>query len=60
MGIRGPEVSKLLRGVAIPVCGDAGDQQATFFGQAGFDVGDVKATYGTGNFILLNTGKKKL
>jgi len=57
-GYTGLEVSKLLGGVTIPVCGDAGDQQAALFGQAGFDVGDVKATYGTGNFILVNTGEK--
>lgn len=55
-GYTGPEVSSLMGGVSIPVTGDAGDQQAALFGQAGFDVGDVKSTYGTGNFILLNTG----
>jgi len=58
-GYTGPEVSsKLFGGVSIPVCGDAGDQQAALFGQAGFEVGDVKSTYGTGNFIVLNVGKK--
>jgi len=56
-GYTGPEVSRLLRGVSIPVCGDAGDQQAALFGQAGFDVGDVKTTYGTGNFVLANIGE---
>ncbi len=55
-GYTGPEVAKLMGGVEVPVTGDAGDQQAALFGQAGFDVGDVKCTYGTGNFILLNTG----
>jgi glycerol kinase len=40
----------------IPVSGDLGDQQAATFGQAAFDVGDAKNTYGTGNFMLLNTG----
>jgi glycerol kinase len=40
----------------IPVAGDLGDQQAATFGQAAFDVGDAKNTYGTGNFMLLNTG----
>ena len=56
-GYTGPEVSsKLFNGVSIPVCGDAGDQQAALFGQAGFDVGEVKSTYGTGNFILMNIG----
>ncbi len=55
-GYTGPEVSQLLGGVSIPVCGDAGDQQAALFGQVGFDVGEVKSTYGTGNFILMNIG----
>jgi glycerol kinase len=36
----------------------AGDQQAALFGQACFDVGDVKCTYGTGAFILMNTGSE--
>jgi glycerol kinase len=40
----------------IPVAGDLGDQQAATFGQACYDVGDAKNTYGTGNFLLLNTG----
>jgi glycerol kinase len=40
----------------IPVAGDLGDQQAATFGQAAFDVGDAKNTYGTGCFMLLNTG----
>ncbi|WP_297468246.1 glycerol kinase GlpK [Thermococcus sp.] len=44
-------------GAEIPVSGDAGDQQAALFGQAGFETGMVKATYGTGSFILANTGK---
>ncbi|WP_456423288.1 glycerol kinase GlpK [Thermococcus sp.] len=48
---------KELLGAEIPVSGDAGDQQAALFGQAGFETGMVKATYGTGNFILANTGK---
>jgi glycerol kinase len=55
-GYTGPEVSQLLGGVNIPVCGDAGDQQAALFGQVGFEVGEVKSTYGTGNFILMNIG----
>jgi len=42
----------------IPVAGDLGDQQAALFGQTAFDVGDAKNTYGTGNFMLLNTGTK--
>lgn len=43
-------------GVAIPVAGDAGDQQAATFGQACFEAGTAKNTYGTGAFILMNTG----
>jgi len=42
----------------IPVAGDLGDQQAATFGQAAYDVGDAKNTYGTGNFMLLNTGNE--
>ncbi|MBS3756587.1 MAG: glycerol kinase GlpK [Desulfobacterales bacterium] len=43
-------------GAEIPVCGALGDQQAALVGQACFDVGDAKNTYGTGCFLLLNTG----
>ena len=42
----------------IPVCGIAGDQQAALFGQACFAVGDAKCTYGTGAFMLMNTGER--
>ena len=42
----------------IPVASDLGDQQAAVFGQTCFDVGDAKNTYGTGNFMLLNTGRE--
>jgi glycerol kinase len=42
----------------ISVAGDLGDQQAATFGQAAYDVGDAKNTYGTGNFMLLNTGNE--
>jgi glycerol kinase len=42
----------------IPVCGDLGDQQAALFGQTCFNVGEAKNTYGTGCFMLLNTGEK--
>ncbi len=45
-------------GREIPICGMAGDQQAALFGQACFNVGDAKNTYGTGCFALINTGKK--
>lgn len=43
-------------GRAIPIAGDAGDQQAASFGQALFDVGMAKQTYGTGGFLLMNIG----
>lgn len=42
----------------IPIAGIAGDQQAALFGQACFNPGDCKATFGTGCFMLVNTGKK--
>jgi glycerol kinase len=40
----------------LPIAGDLGDQQAATFGQTCFAVGEAKNTYGTGNFLLLNTG----
>ena len=43
-------------GGSIPVCGCAGDQQSALFGQRCFEKGDVKNTYGTGAFLLMNTG----
>jgi glycerol kinase len=43
-------------GTAIPICGVAGDQQAALFGQGCFAAGQGKNTYGTGAFLLLNTG----
>ncbi|WP_366654286.1 glycerol kinase GlpK [Fodinicurvata sp. EGI_FJ10296] len=49
--------SEALLGNAIPVSGMAGDQQAATFGQACFDVGMTKSTYGTGCFALINTGE---
>ncbi|ERI04818.1 glycerol kinase GlpK [Atopobium sp. oral taxon 810] len=45
-------------GQRIPVAGMAGDQQAALFGQACFGAGDAKCTYGTGCFLLMNTGDK--
>ncbi len=45
-------------GGAIPVAGAAGDQQAALFGQTCFEPGEAKNTYGTGCFMLMNTGKK--
>jgi len=47
-------------GIKAPITGMAGDQQAALFGQAGFEVGDNKCTYGTGAFILQNTGSKRV
>jgi glycerol kinase len=44
-------------GAEIPIAGIAGDQQAALFGQGCFDPGAAKATYGTGCFVLLNTGR---
>lgn len=45
-------------GLTLPIAGIAGDQQAALFGQTAFEVGDAKCTYGTGAFILMNTGPK--
>jgi len=45
-------------GGSIPIAGDAGDQQAATFGQACFEPGTAKNTYGTGSFLLMNTGQK--
>lgn len=50
-------IGKLAAG--IPVSGIAGDQQAALFGQACFEPGTIKNTYGTGCFVLLNTGRKR-
>ena len=44
----------------IPITGIAGDQQSALFGQAGFDRGAAKCTFGTGSFILMNTGHDKM
>jgi glycerol kinase len=43
----------------IPIAGLAGDQQAALFGQACFEPGDAKCTFGTGSFILVNTGERR-
>ena len=47
-------------GGTVPVMGMAGDQQAALIGQAGFDVGMTKSTYGTGCFVIANTGTEAL
>jgi glycerol kinase len=52
------ETDAVLLGSAIPLAGIAGDQQAATFGQACFKPGTAKNTYGTGCFVLLNTGDK--
>lgn len=45
-------------GAALPIGGVAGDQQAALFGQCRFNAGELKNTYGTGAFLLMNTGSK--
>ncbi len=47
-----------IRGVEVPIAGIAGDQQAALFGQCCFAAGDAKNTYGTGCFLLMNTGSE--
>ena len=47
----------VLQGTKIPIAGIAGDQQAALFGQGCFEAGDAKNTYGTGCFLLMNTGE---
>ena len=58
-GIFGKSVKTGRLEAGIPISGIAGDQQAALFGQACFEKGTVKNTYGTGSFILLNTGKAR-
>lgn len=52
--------SEEIMGGQIPIAGAAGDQQAALFGQCCFEAGEVKNTYGTGCFLLMNTGKKSV
>jgi len=52
--------ASLFGGHEIPIAGITGDQQAALFGQAGFNSGLAKSTYGTGCFILMNTGSEKV
>ena len=47
-------------GAPIPIAGAAGDQQSALFGQACFEAGESKVTYGTGSFLLMNTGEKPI
>jgi glycerol kinase len=59
-GVVGETDPSAFFGLAIPIAGIAGDQQAALFGQTQFDVGGAKCTYGTGAFILQNTGDQAL
>ena len=52
------ETDPSVLGGAIPIAGAAGDQQSALFGQICFKPGDAKNTYGTGCFLLMNTGEK--
>ncbi len=56
--VYGETAAGLLGDSRVPLSGVAGDQQAALFGQACYDAGMAKNTYGTGSFILLNTGGK--
>ena len=56
-GLFGYTDPKLL-GASLPIAGVAGDQQAALFGQCCFNEGDIKNTYGTGAFMLMNTGDR--
>ena len=49
-----------LQGIDVPIAGIAGDQQAALFGQCCFEKGEVKNTYGTGCFLLMNTGSQAI
>jgi glycerol kinase len=55
-GVVGTTDPDAFLGLALPVAGIAGDQQAALFGQACYSPGDSKCTYGTGSFVLTNTG----
>ena len=57
-GAFGKSAADLLDGARIPISGVAGDQQAALFGQTCFEEGATKNTYGTGCFMLMNTGTK--
>jgi glycerol kinase len=59
-GIFGTTAPQTFGGAEIPIAGDAGDQQAALFGQACFSPGMAKNTYGTGCFMLMNTGTKRV
>ena len=54
------KTSKKIIGKEIPINAVLGDQQAAAVGQACFDIGSIKSTYGTGAFVIMNTGSKKI
>lgn len=56
-GTFGHTANGVFEGYSIPITGIAGDQQSALFGQKCFEAGDAKNTYGTGCFMLMNTGK---
>jgi glycerol kinase len=58
--VYGATAPGLFGGVEIPIAGDAGDQQAALFGQACFSPGMAKNTYGTGCFLLMHTGARRV
>jgi glycerol kinase len=58
--VYGETTAGLLGDARVPIAGIAGDQQAALFGQACYEAGMAKNTYGTGSFILLNTGDKPI
>jgi len=57
-GVYGATRTSGALGAEVPICGVLGDQHAALAGQACFDAGEAKNTYGTGNFMLLNTGRR--
>jgi glycerol kinase len=57
-GVAGSTEPSAFLGLSVPIAGIAGDQQAALFGQACFSPGDSKCTYGTGSFVLANTGTR--
>lgn len=59
-GVYGTTDPQVFGGIAIPISGVAGDQQAALFGQACFSRGSTKNTYGTGCFVLMNTGAQSI
>jgi glycerol kinase len=58
--VYGETMAEIFHGTRVPVAGIAGDQQAALFGQTAFEKGMVKNTYGTGAFIIMNTGKEPI